>query len=157
MRVAPEIVLTPENRLRLEELVRNRATTARVAQRGRIVLLAAEGLQNKQIALRMHVTPRITALWRSRFLKLGVDGLLTDAKRTGRTPSISGQKINEILEKTTRVLPRKGPHWSRSAMARETGISESSVGRIWRSHGLAPHRDNLGDARASAEYSERRF
>jgi len=74
------------------------------------------------------------------FLTLGVDGLLRDASRPGRTPSISTQTVTQVIEKTTQSKPANATHWSRSTMARVVGISESSVGRIWRSHGLKPHR-----------------
>ena len=140
MRVASAIALSEETRLRLEKLARGRSTPVRIVQRSRIVLLAGDGLQNKQIAERMEVAPRMVALWRNRFLTLGVDGLLRDASRPGRTPSISTQTVTQIIEKTTRSKPTNATHWSRSTMAREAGISESSVGRIWRSHGLKPHR-----------------
>src|SRR6266852_3957206 len=140
MRVAPAIALSDETRLWLEKLARGRTTPVRIMQRSRIVLLASDGLQNKQIADRMEVAPRMVALWRSRFLTLGVDGLLRDASRPGRTPSISTQTVTQIIEKTTQSKPANATHWSRSTMAREAGISESSVGRIWRSHGLKPHR-----------------
>jgi len=140
MRVAPAIVLSDEIRLRLEKLARGRSTSVRIAQRSRIVLLAGKGLENKQIALQMKVAPRMAALWRKRFLALGVDGLLKDASRPGRTPSISAQTVTQVIEKTTLSKPANATHWSRSTMAREAGISESSVGRIWRSHGLKPHR-----------------
>ena len=82
----------------------------------------------------------MVALWRKRFLTLGVDGLLRDASRPGRTPSITTQTVTQIIEKTTQSKPANATHWSRSTMAREAGVSESSVGRIWRSHGLKPHR-----------------
>ncbi|HET6843014.1 MAG TPA: IS630 family transposase [Candidatus Angelobacter sp.] len=140
MRVAPAIVLSDEVRLRLQKLARGRATAVRIAQRSRIVLLAGEGLQNKQIARQMKVAPRMAALWRERFLALGVDGLLKDAGRPGRTPSIAALTVTEVIEKTTRSKPVNATQWSRSTMAREAGISASSVGRIWRSHGLKPHR-----------------
>ncbi len=140
MRVATTIALSEETRLRLEKLARGRSTPVRIVQRSRIVLLAGDGLQNKQIAERMEVAPRMVALWRHRFLTLGVDGLLRDASRPGRTPSISTQTVARIIEKTTQSKPANATQWSRSTMAREAGISESSVGRIWRSHGLKPHR-----------------
>ena len=140
MRIAPAIVLADEVRLRLENLARGRSTPVRIAQRSRIVLLAGNGLQNKQIALQMKVAPRMAALWRKRFLALGADGLLKDTSRPGRTPSISALTVTEVIEKTTQSKPANATHWSRSTMAREAGISESSVGRIWRSHGLKPHR-----------------
>jgi transposase len=140
MRVAAAIALSDETRFRLEKLARGRSTPVRIAQRSRIVLLAGDGLRNKQIAERMEVAPRMVALWRDRFLTLSVDGLLRDASRPGRTPSISTRTVTRIIEKTTQSKPANATHWSRSTMAREAGISESSVGRIWRSHGLKPHR-----------------
>jgi transposase len=140
MRVAPAIVLSDEVRLRLQKLARGRATVVRIAQRSRIILLAGEGLQNKQIAKQMKVAPRMAALWRERFLALGVDGLLKDASRPGRTPSIAALTVTQVIDKTTQSKPRNATQWSRSTMAREAGISASSVGRIWRSHGLKPHR-----------------
>ena len=139
MRIAPAIVLTDEIWLQLEKLARGRSTPVRMAQRSRIVLLAGDSLQNKQIARQMKVAPRMAALWRERFLALGVAGLLKDASRPWRTPSISAQTVTRVIEKTTRSKPVKATHWSRSTMAREAGISGSSVGRIWRSHGLKPH------------------
>src|SRR3954452_1691803 len=140
MRVAPPIELSPESRLQLERLSRRRTTPVRVAQRSRIILLAAEGLENKQIEERMSVAPRMVALWRGRFIDLGVEGLMKDAPRRGRTPSISAAMTARVVAKTTQSKPAGATHWSRSMMAREMGISESSVGRIWRAHGLKPHR-----------------
>src|SRR6266568_3368480 len=140
MGVAPAVVLSDEIRLQLEKLARGRSTPVRVAQRSRLVLFAGKGLQNKQIAMQMKVAPRMAALWRERFLALGVDGLLKDASRPGRTPSISTQTITQVIEKMTQRKPANATQWSRSRMAQEAGISESSVGRIWRSHGLKPHR-----------------
>src|SRR5208337_2234127 len=93
MRVAAAIALSVETRLRLEKLVRGRSTPVRIVQRSRIVLLAGDGLQNKRIAERMEVAPRMVALWRNRFLTLGVDGLFRDASRPGRTPSITTQPV----------------------------------------------------------------
>ena len=140
MRVAPGIDLRPEQKTELQKLVRRRTTPVRVAERCRIILLAAEGLQDKQIAERLSVAPRMASRWRSRFLTQGVAGLLKDAPRPGRRPSITAEKVAKILAKTTQSAPSNATQWSRSTMAREAGISESSVGRIWRAHGLKPHR-----------------
>jgi len=140
MRVAPAIELSSAARTELDKLMRRRTTPLRVAERCRIVLLAAEGLQDKQIAERMHVAPRMAALWRCRFIELGVDGLLKDAPRSGRKPTISAEKVAQVIAKTTQSKPEAATHWSRSTMAHEVGISDSSVGRIWRAHGLKPHR-----------------
>jgi len=140
MRVAPAIELSSEARLELEKLSRRRTTPVRVAQRSRIILLAAAGMQNKQIAEQLGVAPRMAALWRSRFLQLGVSGLMKDAPRPGRTPAIQSDIIAEVIARTTQSSPDEATHWSRSRMAREMGISDSSVGRIWHAHGLKPHR-----------------
>ncbi len=140
MRVAPEIQLSTEARAELQSLVRRRTTPLRVVERCRIVLLAADGFQDKQIAGRLSVTPRMAWRWRNRFLALGVVGLEKDAPRPGRTPTISAEKISEVVAKTTQCTPLNATQWSRSIMARVVGISESSVGRIWRAHGLKPHR-----------------
>lgn len=140
MRVASAIALPIETRRQLEKQMRGRSTPVRVAQRSRIVLLAAYGKQNKQIAAQMGVTPRMAALWRGRFIALGVDGLLKDAPRPGRTPAISAAIVSEVIAKTTQSTPANATHWSRSTMAREMSISDSTVGRIWRANGLKPHR-----------------
>jgi len=140
MRVAPAIELSAEAQLALEKLSRRRTTAIRVVQRSRIILLAAAGIQNKEIAERLKIAPRMAALWRDRFRELGVEGLMKDAQRPGRTPRISAEVAAQVVAKTTQSRPAEATHWSRSRMAREIGISDSSVGRIWRAHGLKPHR-----------------
>ena len=89
MRVAQSIVLAADVRRKLEQQARGRSTASRVVLRSRIVLLAADGFQNKQIAATLKVAPRMVTLWRGRFLKQGVAGLLQDAPRPGRPPSIT--------------------------------------------------------------------
>ena len=140
MRVAPAIHLSTETRAELQNLVRRRPTLVRVVERCHIVLLAAEGLQDKQIAERLSVAPQMASRWRNRFLAHGVAGLVKHAPRPGRTPTITAEKVSEIVAKTTQGAPVNATQWSRSRMAREAGISDSSVGRIWRAHGLKPHR-----------------
>ena len=130
MRVADPIVLEEEICRSLERQARGRSTAARVVMRSRIVLSAADGLQNNQIAVHMGITPRTVALWRGRFLELGLGGLLKDAARPGRKPSISASVVTQVIEKTTQSRPVNSTHWSRSTMAREVGVSDSTVGRI---------------------------
>ena len=140
MRIAPAIDLDSAARTELETLVRRRTTPVRVAERCRIVLLAAQGLQDKQIAERIHVAPRMAALWRSRF----------PGTRRGASEGCAALRPASRLSQHKRSHkwlpgPRKAnlpaaTHWSRSTMARTVGISDSSVGRIWRAHGLKPHR-----------------
>jgi transposase len=140
MRVAPPVVVDESVRRKLEQQARGRSTPARVVMRSRIVLLAAEGFQNDQIAVQMGIAPRTVALWRGRFVQLGVSGLLKDAARPGRKPSIPASVVAKVIEKTTQSRPANATHWSRSTMAREVGVSDSTVGRIWKAHGLKPHR-----------------
>ena len=137
MRVAQPIVLSEEVRRKLEQQSRGRSMQARVVLRSRIVLLAAEGLQNKQIAAVLRVAPRMAALWRARFLEHGIEGLLQDAPRPGRTATICRASL---IDKTTQSIPPNATQWSTRTMAREMGISKASVSRIWRASGLKPHR-----------------
>jgi transposase len=140
MRVAQAVVLKEDVRRKLERQARGRLTPVRVALRSRIVLLASEGLLNEQIAAQMGTAPRTVARWRDRFLRCGIAGLLKDAARPGRTPSIPKTVVAQVIEKTTQSSPANATHWSRSTMAREVGVSDSTVGRIWRANGLKPHR-----------------
>src|SRR5216683_2515827 len=140
MRVAAEIVLTSEQKSELERFARGRKTQVRVVLRARIVLLAADGHTDLEIAERLGVVPRTAARWRARFLKQGAAGLERDAPRPGRSPAISQQTVLAVIEKTTQQKPSHRTHWSTRTMAAAVGISEASVRRIWRAHGLKPHR-----------------
>ena len=140
MRVAQPIVLNEDVRRNLEQQARGRSTAVRVAMRSKIVLLASDGLQNKQIAATLKVAPRMVTLWRGRFLELGIEGLLKDAPRPGRTPSISSEVTASLIAKTTQSTPANATQWSTRTMAKEMSISKASVSRIWRANGLKPHR-----------------
>lgn len=140
MRVAPVVQLSPQQREALEQRSRARSLPARVVERARIVLLAAEGKQNKEIAEQIGISVQKAARWRERFLALGVAGLEKDAPRPGRTPKISKQTVARVVEMTTQDKPPNATHWSTRTMARAARISKASVGRIWRRHGLKPHR-----------------
>jgi len=140
MRVAQPIVLEADVRRKLERQARGRSTAARVVVRSRIVLLAANGLQNKQIAAMLNVAPRMVTLWRGRFLAQGVAGLLKDAPRPGRPLSITPEVSATLIAKTTQSMPTNATQWSTRTMAKEMRISKDSVSRIWRSNGLKPHR-----------------
>jgi transposase len=140
MRIAAAVILTNEQRAKLESYARGRSTPARVVLRARIVLLAAEGKQDLEIARLLCIVSRTAARWRSRFVRDGVAGLEQDAPRPGRTPSISAELVRLVVAKTTQEKPSRATHWSTRTMAAEVGISEASVRRIWHSHGLKPHR-----------------
>jgi len=139
MRIAPAIELTPEQQSTLEAQARSRSLPARVVERSRIVLLAASGEQDQEIARSLHMTPKKVSRWRKRFLHLGLAGLEKDAPRPGRTPKINARLIKRVVDMTTRQKPTKATHWSTRTMAEAAGISEASVRRIWRAHGLKPH------------------
>jgi transposase len=140
MRRAPVITLSPEQRRVLESQARSRSFPLRVVERARIVLLAAAGRQDKEIAALLSMTPKKVSRWRKRFLALGVAGLLKDAPRPGRKPTISARLTQRVVTMTTRQQPSNATHWSTRTMAAVVGISEASVRRIWRAHGLKPHR-----------------
>ncbi len=139
MRVAPPVELTEEQRRQLLAWSRGRRTPARVVRRAQIVLLAAAGKQNKEIADELCLMPRIAASWRGRFLAQGLDGLAQDAPRSGRKPTISAAKVRAIVRKTTQEEPRGATQWSTRTMAKAVGVSETTVRRIWKRHGLKPH------------------
>ncbi len=139
MRVARPVVLSTEQRDKLESRARARSAAARSVERAQIVLLAASGMQNKQIAAQLRIMPEKAARWRNRFLDGGLAALEKDAPRPGRTPTILPAKVQEVVRKTTREKPPNATHWSTRSMAKAAGISERSVRRIWRQHGLKPH------------------
>ncbi len=140
MRIAPAITLSSEERTRLESQARSRSLPVRVAERARIVLLAASDQPDKEIAARMAITPKKVSRWRKRFLALGVEGLQKDAPRPGRKRTIGTRLTKRVVTMTTRQQPTNATHWSTRTMAAAVGISEASVRRIWRAHGLKPHR-----------------
>jgi len=139
MRRAPAVELNSEQRTALERLARQRSAPTRLVERARIVLLAADGLENQQIARRMRITPEKAARWRQRFLQGGMAALEKDAPRPGRTRTITEAKVKRIVRMTLQETPDDATHWSMRTMAKAAGISEASVRRIWRAHGLKPH------------------
>src|ERR1700691_3662155 len=140
MRVAPPIDLTPEQQEALEQCARARSLSVRLVERARIVLLAAAGKQDKEVAEELGITAHKVARWRKRFLASGMAGLEKDAPRSGRTPSISPTKVKQVIHKTTQEKPAHSTHWSTRTMAAAVGLSAATVRRIWRKHGLKPHR-----------------
>lgn len=139
MRKASSIVLTAEQRSELERLSRGRRVSVRLAERSTIILRAADGLDNQQIAARLGITRQKVGRWRERYAADGLAGIEKDARRPGRFPSISKRKKNSIVQMTLHSTPPNATHWSRASMARVAGVSQSTVGRIWREHGLKPH------------------
>lgn len=139
MRVARPIELSSEQKEALEQCARARSLPIRLVERARIVLMAAAGKQDKEIAAELGMTAHKVARWRSRYLECGMSGLEKDAPRPGRTPSITPAQVKQVIEKTTREKPANATHWSTRTMAAAVGLSEKTVRRIWHKHGLKPH------------------
>jgi transposase len=137
--VAVAIELTEGEREQLEGWARRRTSAQALAQRSRIVLAAAEGLKNTEIAERLGVNRAMAAKWRSRFAAHRLDGLL-DEPRPGRPRTVTDANVEEVIVKTLETTPRDATHWSTRSMAREVGLTQSAVLRIWKAFGLQPHR-----------------
>jgi transposase len=133
-------VLDEAQRRELEQLKRSRTAPVRLAERATIVLHAADGLEDKQIGERMGIARQKASRWRKRYAKLGLPGIEKDAPRPGRKRRIDDARREAVVRKTLKEKPEGQTHWSRSTMARATGLSDSTVGRIWREHGIKPHR-----------------
>jgi transposase len=139
MRRAIPIVLDTDQRQQLEELKRGRRVSVRLAERAAIVLHAADGLEDLEIGTLMGMTRQKAGRWRQRFAQQGLAGIEKDAPRPGRKRRIDDQQRAAVVNKTLREKPEGQTHWSRATMAEATGLSDSTVGRIWREHGLKPH------------------
>ncbi len=135
----PLHVLRQDHEL-LDHLARAPKTPQRVALRARIVLGAAAGRSVNGLAHELGVTRPTVRLWRRRYGDAGVDGLLKDAPRPGRKKKISSKKVEKIVNATLHTKPKDATHWSTRTMARAQGVSEATVRRIWKAHGLRPHR-----------------
>jgi transposase len=133
------LILSDEERLELRALAARRKTAQALAQRARIVLACAEGGQNKEVAARLGVVKATVGKWRRRFVEQRVDGL-RDEPRSGAPRTIDDVRIETVIVATLESLPKDATHWSSRGMARESGVSVSSVQRIWRAFGLQPHR-----------------
>lgn len=140
MRVAPAIALNSEDREALLRYSRGRRVARRLADRSAMVLLAAEGQRNLEIAQALKTAPATVARWRKRFIAHGLAGLEKDAPRAGRTPAIGPETVAEIVRRTTQETPAGRTQWSTRTMAQAVGVSASTVRRVWQSHGLKPHR-----------------
>jgi len=140
MRVAVKVFLEPKEHALLSRLAQSRSTSVRLAERSKIVLLAAEGMTNEEIAEMLVITRQKAGRWRDRYHQFGVAGIEKDAPRPGRNKAISARTVNKVIKLTTQEKPENATHWSRRLMAEKMNISDSTVGRIWRAHGLKPHR-----------------
>ncbi len=139
--VAAEVVLLDEEREQLERWTRRRTSAQALALRARVVLLAADGLTNTEIAERLGITRPPVTKWRNRFVEHRLDGLV-DEPRPGRPRTVTDDKVEEVVVKTLETTPKDATHWSTRSMAREVGLTQSAVLRIWKAFGLQPHRQD---------------
>lgn len=139
MRVAPTLVLAPEERQQLEQWARGRSTEHRLVLRSQIVLRAAEGRTNKEIVRELGTNPTTVGKWRSRFALLRVAGIPEDAPR-GAPPAVPPEMIEKIVEVTLHSKPKGETHWSTRTLADHLGVSHMTVHRVWRARHLQPHR-----------------
>jgi transposase/transposase-like protein len=131
--------LSDSEREQLVRWERRRKSSQALALRSRIVLKCAAGRANNEVAAECGVSPATVGKWRRRFCELRLDGL-SDDPRPGRPATITATQVEEVLVATLESTPENATHWSRSKMAERSGLSESTIGRIWRAFGLAPHR-----------------
>ncbi len=136
LRVAPGIELTDEQHSELARLARSKRTSVRLAQRAHIVLLAAQGLQNKEIAKQLGIGRVQVARWRERYLESGLQGIERDLPRGAPAVKVD---VARLVELTTQSAPAAATHWSTRKMAAVLEVSPSTVMRHWQANGLKPH------------------
>ena len=140
MQRAYSIRLSQEQEDDFQRFARSQTLPARLVLRSKMLLLYTMGNTVEEVAEQLGVVRQTVSRWLGRFGEQGQVGIEKDAKRSGRPPLILPSKIAEIVEKTTRETPAGATHWSTRTLAPVAGVSPSTVGRIWRAHGLKPHR-----------------
>ena len=139
MRVAKVIELDEHTKRQLRVLAKARRVEARLQQRALVILLAAEGLQNREVAVQAGLDRRQVALWRQRFLDGGIDALRKDAPRTGRPATLTPEMQSRIVRATLHDRPINATHWSTRTLAEYLGMGATTIRRVWHANGLKPH------------------
>lgn len=139
MRHAVSIELSPEQKDELRLVVRSGTRSQRLVQRAQVVLLASEGKTHGEIGLELGISRQKAGRWRERYFEGGLTGLAQDRPGRGRKPTISARQRAAVVGKTTGPPPGTLTHWSRRTMAKATGLGATTIGEIWREHGLKPH------------------
>jgi len=140
MRTGISFEVTAADRCRLEAVVGDRNAAQKHVWRSRIILFTADGCGTAEIMRRTGKSKPCVWRWQERFMSAGVDGLLKDKTRPPRIAPLGTDIAERVVEMTLQAPPHEATHWTATAMAKAAGISESSVRRIWKAHGLAPHR-----------------
>jgi transposase len=138
-RPAERVIVSPSERVTLEQWRRRRTTAQGLAQRARIVLAAVSGASDTAIAADVHVTRQTVGRWRRRFLAQRLDGLI-DEPRPGAPRRITDAMVERALTTTLESTPRDATHWSTRSLAKQAGLSQTAVARIWKAFALQPHR-----------------
>ena len=133
------LTLTDDERSQLVSWARRATSSQALALRSRIVLACADGADNKTVAAELRCAAVTVGKWRGRFVEERLDGLV-DEDRPGRPASITLDQVEEVLVATLESKPKNATHWSRTSMAKRSGLSRSTIGRIWKDFGLKPHR-----------------
>jgi transposase len=134
-----ELTITGQERTELERLARRARSARALAFRAKIVLACADGLANTEVARKLKTGAHTVGKWRNRFIDRRIDGLL-DEPRPGAPRSITDDMVEDIVVRTLETTPKGATQWSTRTLAKKTGLSHSSIGRIWRAFGLQPHR-----------------
>jgi len=140
MRSGISINLSPSDRDRLDQIMKDRNAAQKHAWRAEIVLLTGDGVGTNEIMRRTRTSKTCVWRWQERFMQEGVEGLLRDKTRPSRIRPLAATVIEQVVARTLEDPPGETTHWTALMMATEVGISVSSVQRIWRAHGLQPHR-----------------
>jgi transposase len=135
------LALGGDDRAQLERWARRRKSAQALALRSRIVLACADGLTNRQAAAELGCAEATVGRWRARFAESGLDGLV-DEDRPGHPRSVTAEQVEDVIVATLEETPKNATHWSRAKMAKRTGLSKSTIGRIWKAFGLKPHRED---------------
>src|SRR3989442_595963 len=133
------LILTDDERVRLDSLAHRSRTAPHIARRARIILACAEGHDNKVIAKRLRMSQVTVCKWRGRFIRERLDGLY-DEPRSGAPRRISDDQIEQVIVRTLEETPRGATHWSSRGMAKASGLGRTTIQQIWRAFRLQPHR-----------------
>ena len=137
------VKVTAKDRTRLAAIMADRNSPQKHVWRAHIILATADGAGTNEIMRRTGRSKSVVWRWQERFMQQGVDGLLRDKTRPSRIAPLPQATIERVIERTAQAPPGETTHWTARAMAKDIGISMSSVQRIWHAHGLKPHQVRL--------------